>query len=259
MRVFSRLGMLGVSAAIVITATAIPAQAAATNYVALGDSYSSGTGTHDYFDEDCQRSNQSYGAQVAAAQGYNLDLAACAGAEIPDVQANQLSHLSADTNLITMSIGGNDTGWSDIVTSCARPWPWTCWGDIDEAEAFVRDTLPGQLDGLYNQISEAAPNAHVIIVGYPRLFNGEECNVITRISTEEQERLNGAADLLASTISGIAGSHGFDYVDAIPAFEGHAVCDDEEWLNGLSNPIGESYHPNALGHDAYTTEVTAKL
>jgi hypothetical protein len=43
---------------------------------------------------------------------------------------------------------------------------------------------------------------------------------------------------------------GDTFVDAIPAFTGHAVCSSSEWLNGLSNPIEESYHPNRTGHSS---------
>jgi hypothetical protein len=45
----------------------------------------------------------------------------------------------------------------------------------------------------------------------------------------------------------VAGTN-FRFKDAIPPFVGHAVCSSTEWLNGLSNPIGESYHPNRTGH-----------
>ena len=57
-----------------------------------------------------------------------------------------------------------------------------------------------------------------------------------------------------------ARAHGFTFVDPRVPFDGHAVCqDDDEWINGLSNPTGESYHPNDEGHDAYADLVTAAL
>jgi len=43
-------------------------------------------------------------------------------------------------------------------------------------------------------------------------------------------------------------AHGFVFEDAIPPFTGHAICSSSEWLNGLSNPTSESYHPNTNGH-----------
>jgi len=263
MRKLVRIAVVAAATAAALVVTALPVQAEAgaeaLNYVALGDSYSSGTGTREYVDTTCQRSDHSYPAQLAAEHGYSLTFDACSGATIDDVRSKQLGNLSADTGLVTISAGGNDTGWTNVVASCARPWPWTCWGDIDQANAFIADELPAMLDALYTDIRGAAPNAQVIVVGYPRLFNGETCNVIARISAEEQNRLNASADLLSDAIAAAAAGHGFGYVDARDPFTGHAVCDDDEWLNGLSNPIGESYHPNRLGHDAYTTEVTRLL
>jgi len=230
-----------------------------SNYVAQGDSYASGTGTREYYDSGCQRSNFSYAKLLSAQKGLNLSHVACSGARIPDVRANQLSALSAATNLVTISIGGNDAGFSSVITQCAKPWPFTCTGDINNARNFINNTLPGQLNALYTEIETRAPNAQVIVVGYPRLFNGEECNFGARISPDEQSALNGVADLLATKISALATSHGFDFVDARTPFNTHRICDDVEWLNGLSNPIGESYHPNRQGHTAFTDLIAAKL
>jgi len=229
------------------------------NYVAQGDSYASGTGTREYYDSGCQRSNHSYAKQLAAQFGLTLQHVACSGARIPDVRANQLGALSAATNLVSISIGGNDAGFSSVITQCAKPWPFTCTGDINNARNFINNTLPGQLDALYTEIETRAPNAQVIVVGYPRLFNGEQCNLGARISPDEQSSLNSVADLLATRTSALATNHGFDFVDPRAAFNTHRICDDVEWLNGLSNPIGESYHPNRLGHDAFTGLIAPML
>jgi lysophospholipase L1-like esterase len=229
------------------------------NYVAQGDSYASGTGTREYYDSTCLRSDHSYAKQLAADEGMNLSHVACSGARIPDVRANQLDALSELTDIVTISIGGNDAGFSSVITQCAKPWPWTCTADIDNARSFISNTLPGQLDGLYTDIATRAPNARVMVIGYPRLFNGEQCNFFARISAAEQTALNGVADLLATKISEVATAHGFDYVDPRDAFNSHRVCDDVEWLNGLSDPIVESYHPNRLGHDAFTRLISSQL
>jgi lysophospholipase L1-like esterase len=231
----------------------------AVEYAALGDSYASGTGTREYYDSGCQRSNHSYAVKIANAHGYPLKHAACSGARINDVRNNQLSALSSATALVTISVGGNDAGFSNVITECAKPWPWTCWGKIDTAQSFIKNTLPGQLNSLYDDIRARAPNAKVIVVGYPRIFNGEECNFGARISSGEQAELNETADLLSNTISAAAASHGFTYVDPRGAFTSHAICDDSEWINGLSNPIGESYHPNRSGHDGFVNLITPKL
>jgi lysophospholipase L1-like esterase len=233
--------------------------AQAVQYVALGDSYSSGTGTRDYLDDgtDCQRSARAYPSLLAAARGWSLNLRACSGATIGDVTASQLSALGAGTGRVTISVGGNDAGFADVLTECALPaWASDCDAAVDEAQAYVAGTLPGALATLYGRIGAAAPNARVTVVGYPRVFMGEDCNAGTFFSPAEQTRLNQTADRLNARLSAAAGARGFAFADPTSAFTGHAVCDDVEWLNGLSSPISASYHPNVAGHrDGYTPVV----
>ena len=248
--------MAGALLAAVVSVTALTggaAQAQTIEYVALGDSYASGVGTRDYIDDSsCRRSDAAYPSLLADAIGADLTFAACSGAKTGDVLNNQLGGLSDSTDLVTITIGGNDTGWTGVVQKCAYPYPWTCTKEIDAAEAFIRDALPARLNDVYNAIEDAAPNAEVIVVGYPLLFNGEECNAITRISPGEQAALNDAADLLGDVVGTVAAGHGFRYADVRAAFDDHAVCDDTEWLNGISYPIAESYHPNKSGQkDGY--------
>ncbi|MGW0433618.1 SGNH/GDSL hydrolase family protein [Micromonospora sp. NPDC003197] len=250
-----------VTALAVVLGIAPPAQADPITYTALGDSYSSGTGTREYYPDsgDCLRSAHAYPVLVANRSGATLTFAACSGAKVADILNGQLASLTSETDQVTVSAGGNDVGWSSVITECAKPWPYTCWGKIDNAENQIRNTLPGQLDQLYARIRDLAPTARVVVVGYPRMFNGEECNVIARISPGEQAELNSAADLLATTLQARAAAHGFGFVDARGPFTGHAVCDDVEWLNGTSLPIRESYHPNRAGQAGYANLVDAAL
>lgn len=246
-----RLSLLAVLTAVLTLAGLQSAHAVAGPYTALGDSYSSGVGTRTYYSDSgsCYRSPKAYPVLVAQSISAPLTFAACSGARVPDV-LNQLGSLTASTALVTVSVGGNDAGFANVITRCALPWPWTCTADIDNANTFIRNTLPGLLDNLYTRIRERAPNARVVVVGYPRLFNGEECNALARISPGEQAALNRTADLLATTTAGRAAAHGFGFVDVRSAFTGHAVCDDAEWINGLSDPVLESYHPKAVGHSS---------
>jgi lysophospholipase L1-like esterase len=224
--------------------------ALADNYVALGDSYSSGTGTRDYsFDATCQRGPYAYPALISVDRpNTTLTFKACSGAKTGDVLANQVQALSTSTNIVTITIGGNDAGFANVITKCAEPWPVSCDGDITNAQTYISNTLPGKLDSVYSNISSRAPNATVVVLGYPRLFMGVDCNALTFFSSSEMTRLNQTADLLASVTKARAQAHGFWFKDAIPPFTGHAVCSSSEWLNGLSNPISDSYHPNRSGH-----------
>ncbi|MFC7406684.1 SGNH/GDSL hydrolase family protein [Georgenia alba] len=239
------------------------AQAAGEAYVALGDSYSSGLGTGSYLDDgtDCRRSTYAYPSLVAAGASYELDFRACSGAVVADVLDLQLGALSSSTSYVTVSVGGNDAGFADVLTECALPaWASDCDAAIDTAQAVVAETLPTSLDGLYAEIAGRAPAATVVAVGYPRIFMGEDCDAMTWFSPEEQDRLNQTADQLNATIEEIAAAHGFSFADPTSAFLGHAVCDEPAWVNGLSSPVEESYHPNAAGHrDGYTPVVGPAL
>jgi lysophospholipase L1-like esterase len=240
--------------------SAAPAGAAAPSYVALGDSYSSGTGTRSYLADgtSCQRSVYAYPSLIASAKGYTLNFRACSGAKIADVTSTQLAALSAGTAYVTISVGGNDAGFADVLTTCAQPaWLSNCNGAVDRAQAYIRNTLPAALTTLYSSIRARAPQAKVTVVGYPRIFNGEDCNLLTWFSPSEESRLNATADLANSTTAARASAAGFAFANPTSRFVGHAVCDGTEWLNGLSNPITESYHPNRTGHaSGYTPTVS---
>jgi lysophospholipase L1-like esterase len=255
-------------AAAALAATAVlaltPAAAQATepprSYVALGDSYSSGTGAGDYFDTECLLSNRAYPRLLAQALSAELEFAACSGATTADLLARQLGSLDAETDLITVTVGGNDIGWAKAVKACVTPLS-DCTDDIEQAEARIRDELPGLLDGAYGAIAGRAPNAKVYVLGYPRLFNErDQCDALGQNSIAEQRRMNQGADRLAEAIGNSAEKHGFTYVDVREAFKGHAICDDVEYLHGLRRPLAESYHPNELGHlNGYLPAITAAI
>lgn len=245
-----------------LTLSAAPANAAGS-YVALGDSYSSGTGTRTYINDgtSCQRSVYAYPSLVSASKGLTLNFRACSGATVADVTSTQLSALSASTTQVSISVGGNDAGFADVLTECAQPgWASDCNGAIDGAQSIINGTIPSRLATLYSSIRSKAPNAKVVVVGYPRIFMGEDCNAFTWFSPAEESRLNSTADLLNSKISSAASARGFSFVNPTSRFTGHAVCDSVEWLNGLSNPISDSYHPNVAGHrDGYAPLVSTPL
>lgn len=259
-RAFGVIAALG--AATALTVSAAPAQAA-NSYVALGDSYSSGTGTRTYINDgtSCQRSVYAYPSLISASKGLTLNFRACSGAKVADVTNTQLSALSAATTQVSISVGGNDAGFADVLTECAKPgWMSDCNGAIDAAQSIINSTLPARLSTLYASIRAKAPNAKVVVVGYPRIFQGEDCNAFTWFSPAEESRLNQTADLLNSKTSTQASAKGFSFANPTSRFVGHAVCDDVEWLNGLSNPVGESYHPNVAGHrDGYAPLVSTPL
>lgn len=265
----SKIGrrIAGVCTALLTAASAalalgVPAAAAGTSYVALGDSYSSGTGTRTYISDgtSCYRSVYAYPSLDASALGLSLTFRACSGATVADVTNTQLSALTTTTAYVTISVGGNDAGFADVLTECAQPgWMSNCNGAIDGAQSIINNILPGRLATLYSTIKAKAPNAKVIVAGYPRIFNGEDCNALTWFSPTEESRLNYTADLLNSRTLAAATNAGFSFANPTSVFIGHAVCDSVEWINGLSSPVVESYHPNKSGHSGGYVPVTKPL
>ena len=87
----------------------------------------------DYIDDgtSCQRSTYAYPSLIAAARGYSLNFRACSGAKVADVTNTQLSALTAATSYVSISVGGNDAGFADVLTECATPW-WA--GDCDGSD-----------------------------------------------------------------------------------------------------------------------------
>jgi hypothetical protein len=89
-------------------------------YVALGDSYSSGTGTGSYYGDgtSCRRSPLTYSNLIAGKilGGLPIDvptIKACHGARISDLYVTQVGWLNSNrTRLVTVSIGGNDLGFA---------------------------------------------------------------------------------------------------------------------------------------------------
>jgi lysophospholipase L1-like esterase len=242
-------------------AVLVPAAVAAAqpSYVALGDSYSSGVGTRVFYNEECSRSPQAFGPKVAAARGYALSFQACSGAKTTDVNSKQLGTLSSGTSLVTITIGGNDAGFSNVILNCALYY-FTCGGAINEANSFIQTKLPALLDTTYNNIRSKATTAHVVVLGYPHLFtsDGRTCNA-NFLTSSNEKKLNETADKLDAVIKGRVEAHKFTFVDPRNAFLVHEVCSSSEWLNGQSNPLSESYHPNVSGQAEFTTEVEQVL
>ena len=239
------------------------ASAAGSPYVALGDSYSSGTGTRTYLSDgtSCQRSVYAYPSLLASSRGYSLDFRACSGATTADVANLQLGAVGTSTAYVTLTVGGNDAGFASVLTECAKPaWMSNCTAAIDRARSVINDHMPSRLSSLYAAVRSRAPQAEVVVAGYPRLFNGQDCNAGTWFSATEMSRLNATADLLNSTISAAASRTGVAFANPTSVFLGHAVCDRAEWVNGLSSPTVESYHPKTTGHSSgYSPVVGAAL
>ncbi|GAA4667056.1 SGNH/GDSL hydrolase family protein [Amycolatopsis dongchuanensis] len=222
------------------------AQADTVDYVALGDSYSAGVGAGSYTNADCKRSSVAYPELYAQNSGAKLNFQACTGATTTDVTAKQLDALSASTALVSISVGGSDAGFTDVMQECVLGGDAACQAAVDKAVDYVHNTLPGQLDGLYSAIRVKAPQAKVVVLGYPHIYQlGTSCAFAP--SDGSRGLINGAADELDAVIGKAAANAGFAFADVRPAFTGHEACASEAWLNNVVFPLDESFHPNVTG------------
>lgn len=238
----------------VVLGGVLPAAAATgTNYVALGDSYSSGVGTGDYYNDGsgCDRSPEGYPALWSAAHSTaSFTLAACTGAKTSDVLNNQLGGLSSSTNLVTITIGGNDAGFSTIMEDCIFDSDSGCVSEVDSAESYVQTTLPGLLDNVYSAIRSHAPNASVVVLGYPRFYQVPG-SCIVGLSNTKRTAIDGGADVLDTTTANEAAKYAnFHFADVRTIFGPHEICSSgTSWLHSVDwTDLTESYHPTPAGY-----------
>ncbi|XRQ02751.1 SGNH/GDSL hydrolase family protein [Actinomadura welshii] len=251
------------------------------SYAALGDSYSSGVGSeatvadHNPLDR-CHRTSKAYYHEVAKAFEFakGSGFWACSGATTADVlngkggEPPQIDRIGPGTSLVTISIGGNDVGFSKVLAGCVVKLPWskncTRQGeDIAERMAELRRSLPDLLD----KITAKAPRARVVVMGYPKAFSEVSGVDGDNITVSDQRWLNGRAYDLGRLIRqsvveadaekaarGRPGS--VEFVDAYSAFAGHEVGSKDPYMNGLALNLSaleaepRSYHPTAAGHRA---------
>ena len=234
-------------AAAVLVGLAPAASAASLDYAALGDSQASGLGAGSNISSsgDCKRSNNSYAARYAAEKKVqSFVFTACSGATTGSI-AGQAARLNSGTDLVTVQVGGNDAGFSEVMLTCKTGSDSQCGAALDAASHKING-LGGKLDQAYRAIRAKAPKARVVVVGYPRLFEVGAC--ANEMSEYKRSRLNSAADLLDNVTQGRASAAGFTFLDVRGTFAGHGVCSGSPWINGLRSPLEESYHPNQAGH-----------
>ena len=191
-----RLGaaLLVLAACAALFAAAGPA-AAGTTYAALGDSYSSGVGTGSYtLDSACKRGVYAYPylwAQKHA--GTTLSFVACSGAKTSDVLSSQISAVTSSTTLVTMTIGGNDIGFANLIYQCTLS---DCSAALDSTRTNLETTLAdaldkmiathAQTDGVTYESAISAFTGHAVCSSSPylnglNLFNTGESYHPTRI------------------------------------------------------------------------------
>lgn len=254
--------------------------AAPAHYVALGDSYASGAGVPTQVDSACTRSDKNYPQLLTKAVGpaASTDVT-CGGATTVDMTESQNSSakpqfdaLTADTDLVTVTIGGNDIGFTDIITRCVvlgalLPNSAPCktsytWTGSDELTRKINDTAP-KIDAVLDGIKQRAPQAKVLLVGYPSILpdDGSNCRSTVTIAKGDAPWLRDTQKRLNGMLATRAAAHGATYVDTYTPSIGHDVCKPTgtRWLEPLITTEAAPFHPNAAGESSMATATEAAL
>jgi lysophospholipase L1-like esterase len=254
------------------------------SYVALGDSYTAGpvipNQRLDY--PGCLRSDQNYPALIApvVAQPAFRD-ASCSGAQTKhmtqpqDVDPNpdnppQFDRLDAETRVVTIGIGGNDIGFTEIAESCASPTPtgtpcqdrYVVNGDdtISDRIAAAAPKVGTVLEGIRTR----APSATVYVVGYPAILpeQGPGCWPTMPITPGDVPYLRAKEKELNTMLANQAAAHRATYVDTYTPSIGHDACQlpTVRWVEPVVpvNPAAP-IHPNAAGMRGMADAVLAAM
>jgi len=268
------------------TPAAAAPEATVNRYVALGDSYAAGpfiplpTGSPP----GCLRSSRNYPSLVAQTlTGAEFADVSCSGATTRDMftaqhtdlgtNPPQLDALDDHVALVTLTIGGNDIGFVEIIKECAhrspkRPFGAACKdfytsGGTDRIAARI-DATASKIARVLDEIVARAPDATVLLVGYPVILpdEGPGCFPVVPFSAGDVAYLRESEKRLNAMLEGEAEQADAVYVDTYTPSIGHDVCKPPrtKWVEGFvpTSPAAP-VHPNGLGMTAMAVAVAEEL
>lgn len=260
-------GFIGfLAAALLLMGQTCAAQSSAlgagAKYVALGSSFAAGPGIIEQ-QASCGRSDHNYPHLVAAALGLALTDVSCSGATTGHIldtaqgdAAPQLTALTADTALVTLTIGGNDISYSRSAGACSGARPTDrCTANLDQqAIAQAVEQLPARLGAVIEAIRTKSPRAVIVVVPYPRVIpaRSQRCDALG-LADDDADYLATLGQHLEDALVNAASSHGALLADAYGLSADHGPCaaDAVRWINGAKvASSGVTYHPTALAHEA---------
>ncbi|UGT45127.1 SGNH/GDSL hydrolase family protein [Nocardia yamanashiensis] len=269
----------------IITAGALAGLTPATadtpvNYVALGDSYAAGVGITNILDTACSRSDRNYAHLLAARRGYQLTDVTCGGATTESVTNTQLSALTPDTTLVTLGVGGNDIGFTEIVTDCVKAGTigsGSATGSTSGSAELLfgcktkyGDAIPtriaetsAKLTELITDIRTRAPRARVVLVGYPKILP-DDASTCAGVQPVLPADVDWARDAVIGGLNTMLRTQAnTEYVSIYELYDGHDVCRPEadRWINGTTAAAGDGakFHPRPAGHAAAARHLAATL
>lgn len=260
-------------------ATAAPAAREPLRYVALGDSYAAAplVPPADPTGPVCLRSLAGYPRVAAEALGAKLTDVSCSAATVGHLRtsqypgtAPQYDALAPGTDIVSVTLGGNDTGLFGLALNCVNilpePHGTSCAlentaGGTDRVRARIDAWAPAFATAL-EEIARRAPRAEVFVVGYGNYFRPGGCYPVQPFWDRDADYLQGVIDHLGAVLRQAAEEHGATFVDTYTLGTGHDTCaaPADRYIEGLV-PTREAMplHPNASGARAVGRALAAAV
>jgi lysophospholipase L1-like esterase len=280
----SRRSLVVLLVAVVMAALGTAAAGArADNYVSLGDSYTAGPVIPAQIGPPygCLRSDHNYPHLAAPAIGLPLRDPSCSGAKTdhmtqpqnvdPDgPNPPQFNSLDADTKVVSITIGGNDIGFSSIAQSCVtyNPFSHPCQdkydsGGVDQISQRIQDTAP-KVAAVLQGIHSRSPSARVFLLNYAAIFpeTGNGCWPQMPVAYADVPYLRAKEQELNRMLADQAAANGATLVDWYTASIGHDACQlpTVRWVEPVVpiNPAAP-IHPNAAGMQGAAAALVAAV
>jgi GDSL-like lipase/acylhydrolase family protein len=278
-----RVRVLVVLASIIGALSVGAAGASAANWAGLGDSYAAGPliPNQQLNPLGCLRSDRNFAHLAAASLGRSLADVSCSGAKTDDMTAPQdvtpgpanppqFNALTADTQIVTLQIGGNVIGFTSILQNCAtaNPFAHPC---RDKYVVNGRDTLADKIAATAPKIAAVlqgiharSPNARVFVINYAAILpeTGSGCWPQVPIGFTDVPYLRGVEKNLNAMLAQQAAANGARIVDDYTASIGRDACKSSStrWVEPLvPGNAAAPFHPNARGEAGVAAAVVGAV
>ncbi|MCS7476435.1 SGNH/GDSL hydrolase family protein [Umezawaea endophytica] len=250
------------------TASAAPAF---TEYVALGDSAAAGPliPDQDVLNLGCLRSSRNWPSVLAGRLGVaTFRDVTCSAAVADDFEGSQTTFLGAvppqfdaltpTTDLVSLTIGGNDIGLVGAALGCVNLLPepvgFSCQrrltaGGVDQLAVKI-DAFGPEFAAVLDGIHARSPHAKIVVVGYGTYIRPGGCYPAQPLWGRDSDYLQASIARLNGVFAAAAEEHGATFVDIAPPSVGHDVCAPiaERWFEGLvPTTAAAPLHPNQRG------------
>lgn len=247
------------------------------DYVALGSSYAAGAGLGPLQTGSpllCARSVDGYPQQLARLRGLAIVDMTCGGAVTKHLlrggqffQGAQIRTITADTRLVTLTVGGNDIGYvGDLSLLAARKDPtlfgWlvrTLWKGPKAPADRDYARLQAELLATLSAVRERAPGATVVVATYPTTLPPAGTCARIALTAAEAELMRDVGDRLAAATAAAAREGGALLVDMNALGAANSACAAEPWTTGWKDAGPAPFHPTRAGAAATARAVAAVL